>query len=213
MKKIYDLLYKDFCKKKPSGETDPLQAVRHKDGRIYASDGYVLARVDRSYPAELEGKAIMKDGMEIESNAHYESVIPSTYSGDKSVSGSLDMAELRKAVTNIRQFRKNSNYACIDLIVSPEREDDKRIVFKAFQLYNAFRLFDLLKEDFSVRIYGRRPNILLFESLFESGSLVLISPVYCEVGQTDVPVFTPSEALDYEKPKPETKKNWYETEI
>lgn len=208
LKKLYALLYKDFAPEKQPSIV--LASVKHENGKIYASDGHILAVVECDYPEEREGKAYRKDGeLETGNRVRYESVIPRKYTDDISFTDRID--DLRAAAKKVYRLGKGMDKAAIDLGIVGEKADGDpvRVAFQASYLHSAFRLFDLLKEEFTMRIGSKR--YMLIESLY-SESKVLIMSVWVPMDpdlQTR-PMFTIEEALDY---KPEVKsenKAWYE---
>lgn len=210
LKKLYNLLYKDFAPEKQINEA--LESVRHENGKPYASNGHILAVVECGYPEEREGKAYRKNGdLELGNRVKFESVIPGKYTDDISFTDRID--DLRAAVKKVYRLGKGENKAVIDLGLTGENADGDpvRVTFKASYLHSAFQLFDLLKEEFTMRISSRIYQGMMIESLF-SDSKVLIMAVWVPINpelQTR-PMFTIEEALDY---KPEVKsenKAWYE---
>lgn len=211
LKKLYALLYKDFAPEKQPSIV--LASVKHENGKIYASDGHILAVVECDYPEEREGKAYRKDGeLEPGNRVRYESVIPRKYTDDISFTDRID--DLRAAAKKVYRLGKGMDKAAIDLGIVGENADGDpvRVAFQASYLHSAFRLFDLLKEEFTMRVSGSGTYwCMMLESLL-SESKVLISPVWMPInpGLQTRPMFTIEEALNY---KPEVKsenKAWYE---
>ena len=210
LKKLYNLLYKDFAPEKQISAA--LKSVKHENGKIYASDGHILAVVECGYPEEREGKAYRKNGeLEPGNRVRYESVIPGKYEDDISFTDRID--DLRAAVKKVYRLGKGKYKAVIDLGLTGENEDGDpvRVTFQASYLHSTFQLFDLLKEEFTMRVSSGTYRGMMIESLF-SDSKVLISPVWVPLNpelQTR-PMFTIEEALNY---KPEVKSEnraWYE---
>lgn len=210
LKKLYNLLYKDFAQEKQISEA--LKSVKHENGKIYASNGHILAMVECDYPEEREGKAYRKNGdLEPGNRVKYESVIPGKYEDDIPLTDRID--DLRAAVKKVYRLGKGENKAVIDLGLTGENAygDPVRVTFKASYLHSAFLLFDLLKEEFTMRISSGSSRAMMIES-FYSDSKVLAIPVWTPINpelQTR-PTFTIEEALNY---KPEVKSNnkaWYE---
>lgn len=211
LKKLYALLYKDFAPEKQPSIV--LASVKHENGKIYASDGHILAVVECDYPEEHEGKAYRKDGeLETGNRVRYESVIPRKYTDDISFTDRID--DLRAAVKKVYRLGKGKDKAVIDLGIVGEKADGDpvRVAFQASYLHSAFRLFDLLKEEFTMRVSSSGTYwCMMLESLL-SESKVLISPVWMPInpGLQTRPMFTIEEALNY---KPEVKSEnraWYE---
>lgn len=209
LKKLYNLLYKDFAPEKQINEA--LKSVKHENGKMYASDGHILAVVECGYPEEREGKAYRKNGdLELGNRVRYESVIPGKHTDDISFTDRID--DLRAAVKKVYRLGKGKNKAVIDLGLTGENADGYpvRITFKASYLHSAFQLFDLLKEEFTMRISSKR-YIMMIESLY-SESKVLIMAVWVPMDpelQTR-PMFTIEEALNYKPEVSSTNKAWYE---
>ena len=210
LKKLYNLLHKDFALEKQINEA--LKSVKHENGKIYASNGHILAVVECGYPEEREGKAYRKNGeLEPGNRVRYESVIPGKYEDDISFTDRID--DLRAAVKKVYRLGKGKDKAVIDLGLTGENADGDPmlITFQASQLHSAFQLFDLLKEEFTIRVSSGKYRSMMIESLF-SDSKVLISPVWVPMDpelQTR-PMFTIEEALNY---KPEVKSEnraWYD---
>lgn len=210
LKKLYNLLYKDFAPEKQINKD--LESVKHENGKLYASNGHILAVVECGYPEEREGKAYRKNGeLEPGNRVKYESVIPGKYEDDISFTDRID--DLRAAVKKVYRLGKGEDKAVIDLGITGENADGDpvRVAFQASHLHSAFQLFDLLKEEFTMRISSGTYRGMMIESLF-SDSKVLIMPVWVPIDpelQTR-PMFTIEEALNY---KPEVKsenKAWYE---
>ena len=210
LKKLYNLLYKDFAPEKQINEV--LKSVKHENGKIYASNEHILAVVECGYPEEREGKAYRKNGeLEPGNRVRYESVIPGKYEDDISFTDRID--DLRAAVKKVYRLGKGKDKAVIDLGITGENVsgDPILITFQASQLHSAFQLFDLLKEEFTIRVSSGKYRSMMIESLF-SDSKVLIMPVWVPMDpelQTR-PMFTIEEALNY---KPEVKSEnraWYE---
>ena len=151
LKKLYNLLYKDFAPEKQINEA--LKSVKHENGKLYASDGHILAVVECGYPEEREGKAYRKNGdLEPGNRVRYESVIPGKHTDDISFTDRID--DLRAAVKKVYRLGKGENKAVIDLGLTGENADGDpvRVTFQASYLHSAFQLFDLLKEEFTMRI-------------------------------------------------------------
>ncbi len=210
LKKLYALLYKNFAPEKQINEA--LKSVKHENGKIYASNGHILAVVECGYPEEREGEAYRKNGeLEPGNRVRYESVIPGKYEDDISFTDRID--DLRAAVKKVYRLGKGKDKAVIDLGITGENVsgDPILITFQASQLHSAFQLFDLLKEEFTIRVSSGKYRSMMIESLF-SDSKVLIMPVWVPMDpelQTR-PMFTIEEALNY---KPEVKSEnraWYE---
>lgn len=210
LKKLYNLLYKDFAPEKQIHES--LESVKHENGKLYASNGHILAVVECGYPEEREGKAYRKNGeLEPGNRVRYESVIPGKYTDDISFTDRID--DLRAAVKKVYRLGKGKDKAVIDLGLTGENSvgDPVRVAFQASYLHSAFRLFGLLKEEFTIRVSSGTYRGMMIESLF-SDSKVLIMAVWVPMDpelQTR-PMFTIEEALNY---KPEVKsenKAWYE---
>lgn len=208
LKKLYALLYKDFAPEKQPSIV--LASVKHENGKIYASDGHILAVVECDYPEEHEGKAYRKDGeLETGNRVRYESVIPRKYTDDISFTDRID--DLRAAVKKVYRLGKGKDKAVIDLGLTGENADGGpvRVAFQASYLHSAFRLFDLLKEEFTIRVSSKR--YMMIESLYSESKVVIMTvwvPMDPEL-QTR-PMFTIEEALNY---KPEVKSEnraWYE---
>lgn len=212
LKKLYNLLYKDFAPEKQINEV--LKSVKHENGKIYASNGYILAVVECDYPEEREGKAYRKNGdLVLGNNVRYESVIPGKYTDDISFTDRID--DLRAAVKKVYRLGKGENKAVIDLGLTGGNADGDpvRVTFQASQLHAAFQLFDLLKEGFTMRISSGTGKYrgMMIESLF-SDSKVLIMAVWVLMDpelQTR-PMFTIEEALNYKPEVSSTNKAWYE---
>jgi hypothetical protein len=208
LKKLYNLLYKDFAPEKQISAA--LKSVKHENGKLYASDGHILAVVECGYPEEREGKAYRRNGdPEPGNNVRYESVIPAKYTDDISFTDRID--DLRAAVKKVYRLGKGENKAVIDLGLTGENADGDpvRVTFQASQLHAAFQLFDLLKEEFTIRISSKR--CMMIESLY-SESKVLIMAVWTPMDpelQTR-PMFTIEEALNYKPEVSSTNKAWYE---
>ena len=210
LKKLYALLYKNFAPEKQISAA--LKSVKHENGKIYASDGHILAVVECGYPEEREGKAYRKNGdPEPGNNIRYESVIPAKYTDDISFTDKID--DLKAAVKKVYRLGKGKNKAVIDLGITGENADGDpvRVTFQASYLHSAFQLFGLLKEESTIRVSSKTYRIMMIESLF-SDSKVLIMPVWVPMDpelQTR-PMFTIEEALNY---KPEVKSEnraWHE---
>lgn len=210
LKKLYNLLYKDFAPEKQINEA--LKSVKHENGKIYASDGHILAVVGCGYPEEREGKAYRRNGdPEPGNNIRYESVIPGKRTDDISFTDRID--DLRAAVKKVYRLGKGKNKAVIDLGITGENVsgDPILITFQASGLHAAFQLFDLLKEEFTIRVSSETYRGMMIESLY-SESKVLISPVWVPMDpelQTR-PMFTIEEALNYKPEVSSTNKAWYE---
>lgn len=210
LKKLYTLLYKDFAPEKQISAV--LKSVKHENGKLYASDGHILAVVECGYPEEREGKAYRKNGdLALGNNVRYESAIPGKHTDDISFTDRID--DLRAAVKKVYRLGKGENKAVIDLGLTGKdiNGDLRRITFQASQLHSAFQLFDLLKEEFTMRIGSETYRAMMIESLF-SDSKVLISPVWVPLNpelQTR-PMFTIEEALNYKPEVSSTNKAWYE---
>lgn len=209
LKKLYTLLYKDFAPEKQINEA--LRSVKHENGKIYASNGHILAVVECGYPEEREGKAYRKNGdLALGNNVRYESVIPGKHTDDISFTDRID--DLRAAVKKVYRLGKGKDKAVIDLGLTGENADGDpvRVTFQASYLHSAFQLFDLLKEEFTMRISSKR-YIMMIESLY-SESKVLIMAVWVPMDpelQTR-PMFTIEEALNYKPEVSTTNKAWYE---
>lgn len=210
LKKLYALLYKNFAPEKQISAA--LKSVKHENGKIYASDGHILAVVECGYPEEREGKAYRRNGdPEPGNNIRYESVIPAKYTDDISFTDKID--DLKAAVKKVYRLGKGKNKAVIDLGITGENADGDpvRVTFQASYLHSAFQLFGLLKEESTIRVSSKTYRIMMIESLF-SDSKVLIMPVWVPMDpelQTR-PMFTIEEALNY---KPEVKSEnraWHE---
>lgn len=210
LKKLYSLLYKDFAQEKQINEV--LESVKHENGKIYASNEHILAVVECGYPEEREGKAYRKDGeLELGNRVRYESVIPGKHTDDISFTDRID--DLRAAAKKVYRLGKGKDKAVIDLGITGENADGDpvRVALKASYLHSAFQLFDLLKEEFTMRISSRTYRGLMIESLF-SDSKVLIMAVWVPMDpelQTR-PMFTIEEALNYKPEVSSTNKAWYE---
>lgn len=210
LKKLYNLLYKDFAPEKQIHES--LESVKHENGKIYASNGYILAMVECDYPEEREGKSYEKNGSLVtNNNTKYESVIPGSYTDDVKFTDRID--DLRAGVKKVYRLGKGIDKALIDTELTRQvgSDDPERITFPAHQIYAAFQLFDILKEDFTIRVSSSSLRCMLIESLY-SDSRVLIMPLFCQYSPENItrPIFTIEEALNY---KPEVKsesKAWYE---
>lgn len=210
LKKLYNLLYKDFAPEKQINEA--LKSVKHENGKIYASNGHILAVVECGYSEEREGKAYRKNGdLEPDNRVRYESVIPGKYTNDISFTDRID--DLRAAVKKVYRLGKGKDKAVIDLGLTKENAggDPYRETFQASYLHSTFQLFDLLKEESTIRVSSKTYRIMMIESLF-SDSKVLISPVWVPMDpelQTR-PMFTIEEALNYKPEVSSTNKAWYE---
>ena len=210
LKKLYALLYKNFAPEKQINEA--LKSVKHENGKIYASDEHILAVVECGYPEEREGKAYRKNGdLEPGNRVRYESVIPGRHTDDISFTDRID--DLRAAVKKVYRLGKGENKAVIDLGLTRENADGDpaRVTFRASYLHSAFQLFDLLKEEFTIRVSSGKYRGMMLESLL-SESKVLISPVWTPINpelQTR-PMFTIEEALNYKPEVSSTNKAWYE---
>jgi len=210
LKKLYVLLYKDFAPEKQINEA--LESVKHENGKIYASNGHVLAVVECGYPEEREGKAYRKNGdLEPGNRVKYESVIPGKYEDDIPLTDRID--DLRAAVKKVYRLGKGKDKAVIDLGITGEDADGVpvRVAFQASYLHSAFQLFDLLKEEFTIRVSPGSSHAMMIESLY-SDSKVLAMPVWTPINpelQTR-PTFTIEEALNYKPEVSQTNKAWYE---
>jgi len=208
LKKIYNLLYKSFV----TTLHPRLCSIKHENGKLYASDGHILAIVQCEYPEDREGNSYEKDGSLITNNdTKYESVIPGSYTDDVKFTNRID--DLRAGVKKVYRLGKGIDKALIDTELTRQvgSDDPERITFPAHHIYAAFQLFDILKEDFTIRISSGSMRCMMIESLY-SESRVLIMPVFCQYPLENItrPVFTIEEALNY---KPEVKsesKAWYE---
>lgn len=209
LKKLYNLLYKDFAPEKQINEA--LESVKHENGKIYASNGHILAVVECGYPEEREGKAYRKNGEEQHNRVRYERVIPGKYEDDISFTDRID--DLRAAVKKVYRLGKGKDKAVIDLGLTGENADGDpvRVTFQASYLHSAFQLFDLLKEEFTIRICSETYRGMMIESLF-SDSKVLIMPVWVPMDPNlrTRPMFTIEEALNYKPEVSSTNKAWYE---
>lgn len=191
-----------------------LTGVYHKGGYIYATTGFTLARVVGEYPEELEGKAINKQGEELEGRyPNAEAVIPNYTQAERV---EIDLEDLKKAVKNVlrvkNKTRTETQHAAIDLF------GEGTHFFQAPILDGMIRLFAVLKEDFEIlryRGFKDDQNYLLFVSenrLFDDRfSLSLALPLrVVPADENERPLFSLEEALNY---KPEVKsenKAWYE---
>lgn len=87
-----------------------MHGVFHKDGKVYASDGYILCRLSRTYNEANEGKVIDKTGQEIDGRyPNADSVIPNT-EGWKAIPADFDkINEARKTWTAHKKlYKKNA---------------------------------------------------------------------------------------------------------
>lgn len=210
LKKLYNLLYKDFAPEKQINEA--LESVKHENGKIYASNGYILAAVECGYPEEREGKAYRKNGeLEPGNRVRYERVIPDKCADDISFTDRID--DLRAGVKKVYRLGKGKDKAVIDLGITGENADGDpvRVTFQASYLHSVFQLFDLLKEEFTMRISSGTYRGMMIESLFsDSKVLIMAMRVPMDPEPQTRPMFTIEEALNY---KPEVKsenKAWYE---
>lgn len=210
LKKLYALLYKDFAPEKQINKA--LESVKHENGKLYASNAHTLAVVECGYPADREGKAFRKNGeLETGNRVRYESVIPGKHTDDISFTDRID--DLRAGVKKVYRLGKGKDKAVIDLGITGENADGDpvRVAFQASYLHSAFQLFDLLKEEFTMRISSGTYQGLMIESLF-SDSKVLIMAVWVPMDpelQTR-PMFTIEKALKYKPEVSSTNKAWYE---
>lgn len=209
LKKLYNLLYKDFAQEQQINEA--LKSVKHENGKLYASNGHILAVVECDYPADREGKAFRKDGGLMNNSIRYERVIPASYTDDTHFTNRID--DLRAAAKKVYRLGKGKDKAVIDLGITGENADGDpvRVAFQASYLHSAFQLFDLLKEEFTMRISSGTYRGMMIESLF-SDSKVLIMAMWVPMDpelQTR-PMFTIEEALDYKPEVSSTNKAWYE---
>jgi len=210
LKKLYNLLYKDFATEKQIYES--LKSVKHENGKIYASNGHILAVVECDYPEEREGKAYRKNGdLEPGNRVKYESVIPGKYEDDIPLTDRID--DLRAAVKKVYRLGKGKDKAVIDLELTGEdfAGDKMFITFQASYLHSAFQLFGLLKEEFTMRISSGSSCAMVIESLY-SDSKVLAMPVWTpfDVEARTRPTFTIEEALNYKPEVSSISKAWYE---
>lgn len=208
LKKLYNLLYKDFAPEKQIYES--LESVKHENGKIYASNGHILAVVECDYPEEREGKAYRKNGdLEPGNRVKFESVIPGKYEDDISFTDRI--GDLRAAVKKVYRLGKGKDKAVIDLGLTRDADGDpERVAFQASYLHSAFQLFDLLKEEFTMRISSGSSRAMI-ESLY-SDSKVLAMPVWTPINpelQTR-PTFTIEGALNYKPEVSSISKAWYE---
>lgn len=202
-KKLYELLYKSFTAK--DGRIQ-LESIKHKDGYIYASDGFILAAVNREYPSEYEGKAFLKNGDEIENKVDYLSVIPRNYDPDISLTDKI--AGLRKGAKKVYRVKVRNEKAVIDTEIKSTTGDS--VVIKAHHLFSAFQLFDLLKENFEIHVIIQRTHCsFLFESKSSLTKVLIFQEMIPKLG---APIFTIKEAANY-VPKPKVSKAWYENNL
>lgn len=186
--------------------------MKHENGKIYASDGHILAVVECGYPEEREGKAYRKNGdLELGNRVRYESAIPGKHTDDISFTDRID--DLRAAVKKVYRLGKGKDKAVIDLGLTGENADGDpvRVTFQASYLHSAFQLFDLLKEGFTVRIGSETHRGMMIESLYSESKVVIMAvwvPMDPEL-QTR-PMFTIEEALNYKPEVSPTNKAWYE---
>lgn len=208
-KKLYTLLYGNFVKKDIIGSA--LESIMHKNGFIYASNGYILAQVEHEYPEEIEGKAFRKDRSLVNNTVPYDSVIPLPRVDDESFTSRIN--DLRAAAKKVCRVGDKYYEAVIDTGLTGEMgsNDNLLITFQASFLVSAFQLFDLLKEDFMINVSSSSMRCMMIESL-SSETKVLIMPIwtpYLKEEQT-MPTFTIEEAMNYQ-PEIESKdKQWYE---
>ena len=209
LKKIYEFLYKNFVG--VDALNPEIESIKHLDGRIYASDGHILAKVECEYPADREGKAFRKDGGLMNNSIRYESVIPASYTDDTHFTNRID--DLRAAVKKVYRLGKGKDKAVIDFGIFGEDAsgDPMLISFQASQLLIAFQLFDLLKEEFTIRVSSSSARGMMLESLY-SDTKVLIMPVWTPVDEKlrIRPTFTIEEALNYKPEISTPNKAWYE---
>jgi hypothetical protein len=217
MKKIYSTLHRHFVPQlKADRELRPaLTGVYHKGGYIYATTGFILARVVGEYPEELEGKAINKQGEELESRyPNAEAVIPDYLHAEKV---EIDLGDLKKAVKNVlrvkNKTRTETKHAAIDLF------GEGTHFFQAPILDGMIRLFAVLKEDFEILRYrGSKDNhnSLLFVSenhLFDDRFPLSLAMPITGVAPADGdgrPLFSLEEALNYQPESKPTNKAWYD---
>lgn len=219
MKKIYDLLYKRFIPRlKADLLTHPAWGgVFHKHGCLYATDGFIAAKIPAKYSEELEGLLIDKKGEKIGSAfPNVEAILPNWSDTDLI---ELDLKQLEKACKNVQRVnikdRSETKYAAIKI--------EEGLYVQAHYIVSIFDLFKALGEDFQLRRrvsqYGSDQLLAISENyLFDGvyatalmqGIVPPSNPEEFEEAKTDRPFFTIEEALAYEKEVKPTNKAWYE---
>jgi len=103
----------------------------------------------------------------------------------------------------VYKLGRRKNKAVIDTgITKIDSDIDYKVTFQANQLFTAFQLFDLLKEDFKLWICNPDIKWITFSSLV-SNTLIQIYSVYMGyiTYEYDRPVFTIEEAKNYQTNK------------
>lgn len=188
--KLYKLLYGNFVHK----DWQRLTGVYHSNGFIYASNGYIVAKIDRGYPDDKESKSIDRFGNLIQA-AGYESVLTKN---NEYVKMNLDVDRLRVAAKKVYKLKNTF----IDLGLRPVEHKgyEKIITFRSDLLEAAFKLFELLHERFEVymrNVSSIECGRLILKSI-DSNTVVEISIVLSKTESRDG-VFTIEEAVNYEK--------------
>jgi hypothetical protein len=200
-KRLYSLLYSRFvCKDDCHYKR---KFVMHKGGYLYASDGYILVKMQFPYNDELEGKAVNKGGDIIYESEDYEKVITRSESygvvlDDETVS------KLRVGAKNL--CGKNSDfYISIGRYAFSYSNEKRLVVYKSRYLKAAFDLFNLVKESF--RIYTTNSKSVYMQDLIfksvSSDTVVEIFPRAFDEEELRVSesVYTIDEAVNFEKVK------------
>src|SRR5690554_4554904 len=140
MKKIYNLLYNRFnAKLKADRELRPaLTGVNHQNGCLYATDGFIAAKIPAKYSEDLEGVAINKKGEKIDIKyPSIDSILPNLTDTDLI---EVDLKQLEKACKNVQKVnikdRSETKYAAIKL--------DEGLYFQAHYIASIFDLFKAL---------------------------------------------------------------------
>lgn len=220
MKKIYDILYKRFIPKlKADLLTHPAWGgVFHKQGCLYATDGFIAAKIPAKYSEEFEGVVIDKKGEKIGTSfPNVDRILPNW--SDTDLIG-LDLKQLEKACKNVQRVnikdRSETKYAAIKI--------EEGLYIQAHYIVSIFDLFKALGEGFQLRRYVTRYGVggqllaisenYLFDDVYATALMQGIvppsNPEEFEEAKTDRPFFTIEEALAYEKEVKPTNKAWYE---
>lgn len=90
-----------------------LNGIYHKRGKVYASDGYILCRLSRTYDETNEGKVIDKTGKEIDGRyPNADAVIPNT-EGWTAIPAAFDkINEVRKTWAAHKKLYKKNAKGC-----------------------------------------------------------------------------------------------------
>ena len=207
--KIYDLLFKRFVSNK--NDNYMLSHVAHKNGFLYASNRYILAKVKADYPAEREGRAFSETGSSEKSTVNYEKTIPKKRDGDIYLSDE-EVKNLKVASKNVWRTKIDGKKVVINIGLPEKYYDYKmcNMTFRAEYLNAAFKLFEIRKKMPKLRI--SISNVMEMKSENED-IIVLIMPVMFPIKEDDnfFYMLTIQEAIEFKnQPKNIRDLAWYE---